>query len=232
VYLIDASDSMNEPCGGGTKIGMVNDALRTALRDMVRRSMRDGVLQRRYRVAILAYSSTVIDVSAGIRDLPDLIQIGTPEITASGVTDTAGGLGAVEALLGAHLAEYQQDPAPLVCHLTDAVFTTSDPAPAIRRIQAMRVQDGPVLVEQVYVANGMLRRPVTNWRAWGGVRRESELTGEYARYLFSLSSPLPETYRQTINNYEYRLQQGTTLFFPGEHSDLVRLAFVSSTATQ
>jgi hypothetical protein len=58
------------------------------------------------------------------------------------------------------------------------------------------------------------------------------LTNEYAKLLFHLSSPLPETYRQNINNYGYRLHQGARLFFPGMHTDLVRLAFVISTATQ
>ena len=76
VYLIDASDSMNERCGETTKIGLVNAALRAMVKDMVRRSMRDGVVQRRYRLAIIAYSSTVLDVLNGIRDLTDLLAKG------------------------------------------------------------------------------------------------------------------------------------------------------------
>ena len=43
---------------------------------------------------------------------------------------------------------------------------------------------------------------------------------------------MPETYRQNIDDYGYHIQQGAALFFPGFHSDLVRLAFAISAATQ
>ncbi len=232
IYLIDASDSMNEPCGDTTKIAMVNGALRATMKDMVRRSIRDGVVQRRYKVAIFAYSTEVLDLLKGVCDLPDLVRMGVPEFSAGGVTDTAAGFAAVEALLNQRLAEFEHGPAPLVCHLTDGVFTTADPSPAIQRIQALRVADGPVLVENIYVADNMLRRAVHNWEHWPGVLRESDLTDEYARFLYSLSSRLPETYRANINNYGYALQPGAALFFPGATSDLVRLAFVITAATQ
>ncbi|GCE10541.1 vWA domain-containing protein [Tengunoibacter tsumagoiensis] len=232
IYLIDASHSMNDPCGSMTRIELVNRALRDVLKDMVRRSMRDGIVQRRYKVAILAYSTEVVDVLGGIRDLPDLVREGTPVLTAGGETDTSAGFAAVETLLQNNLPKFQSSPAPLVCHLTDALFTESDPSPIIRRIQSMAVNDGPVLIENVYVADKMLRLPVGDWRNWGGVLKPGQLTNDYARLLFHLSSPLPETYRQNINNYGYHLQSGATLFFPGVHTDLVRLAFAVSSATQ
>jgi uncharacterized protein YegL len=232
VYVIDASDSMNELCEHTTRIEMVNQALRAAVKDLVRRSMRDGVVQRRYKLAIFAYSTVVIDVLDGIRDLPELLRSGVPELSAGGVTDTARAFEAVGDLLNAHLKEFQHSPAPLVCHLTDGVFTTSDPSPAILKIQQMRVTDGPVLVENVYFAEDMLRRAIANWQDWGGVLRASDLSDDYARFLFGLSSLMPETYRQNINNYGYHLQPGAALFFPGMQSDLIRLAFAISSATQ
>jgi uncharacterized protein YegL len=232
IYLLDGSDSMNERCGNTTKIEMVNQSLRAAVKDMVRRSMRDGVPQARYKVAVFAYSSDVLDVLGGIRDLPELLQIGVPEVSASGVTDTAAGFQAVEQLLSQHIGTFQRCPAPLVCHLTDGIFTQADPAPVVRRIQAMQVNDGAVLVENVYVADGMLRKPVANWHEWSGVMRAGDLADAYARYLYELSSPLPETYRQSINDYGFQLKPGAGLFFPGTHSDLVRLAFAISAATQ
>ncbi len=233
IYLIDASDSMNEPCGTTTKIDVVNKALGAVIKDMVRRSMRDGVLLSRYKLAIFAYSTNVIDILQGCRPLPDLLRFGTLELTAGGATDTAAGFAAVETLLHAHLAELQRSPAPLVCHLTDAGFTGDDPSPIIRRIQGISVDDGPVLVENVYVADNMLRKRVQDWRQWGGVLRANDLIDDYARFLYKLSSPLPETYRGNINNnYGYHLQPGAALFFPGAHIDLVRLAFAISSATQ
>lgn len=233
IYLIDASYSMNDPCGETTKIDVVNRALKDAIKDMVRRSIRDGVVQKRYKVAIFAYSTAVVDILDGIRDLPELVRHGVPTIIAGGETDTQAGFTAVEMLLKANLEKFQSSPAPLVCHLTDALVTaSSDPSPVVKRIQAMSVNDGQVLVENVYVADKMLRSSVHDWRQWGGVTKANQLTNEYAKMLFHLSSPLPETYRQNINNYGYNLQRGAALFFPGAHTELVRLAFAISTATQ
>jgi hypothetical protein len=232
IYLIDASHTMNDPCNGTTKIAIVNSAVREAIKDMIRRSMRDGIVQRRYKIAILAYSTVVVDVLDGICDLPELVKRGYPIIHAGGETDTALGFSAVENLLKRHLAEFQNSPAPLVCHLTDALITANDPTPVVQRIQRMGVPDGTVLVENVYVADKMLRSPVRDWHQWGGVSKPSQLADDYARLLFHLSSPLPETYRRNINNYGYDLQAGAALFFPGGHTELVRLAFAASTATQ
>jgi len=231
VYLIDASYSMNDSCGTTTKITLVNQALREAIKDMVRRSMRDGIVLPRYKIAIFAYSTKVVDVLDGICALPDLVKQGIPVISADGDTDTAAGFAAVEALLQNHLAHFQTSPAPIVCHLTDALITVGNPFPVVRRIQAMAVEDGPVLVENVYVADHMLRSPVEDWSQWPGVSKPRQLTDEYARFLLHLSSPLPETYRQNINNYGYHVQPGAALFFPGTHTELVRLAFAFSTAT-
>ena len=232
IYLIDASHSMNDYCGPTTKIELVNKALKNAVKDMVRRSMRDGVVQKRYKVAIFAYSTEVIDVLGGIRDLSEIVRFGVPVLSAGGETDTSAGFTSVEQLLQSCLIEYQRSPAPLVCHLTDALVTANDPTPVVKRIQTLGVNDGPVLIENVYVADNMLRKPVQDWQQWGGILKGSALNDEYAKFLFRLSSPLPETYRQNINNYGYHLQSGAALFFPGTHNDLVRLAFAISAATQ
>jgi len=232
IYLIDASRSMSDPCGQTTKIDVVNKALRDAMKDMVRRSMRDSNVQPRYHIAIFAYSTTVIDVLDGIRSLPELVQFGPPMLSAGGSTDTEAGFAAIARLLEARIREYDHCPAPLVCHLTDALLTTNDPQPMVQRVRALRVEDGPVLIENIYVADHMLRRRVHDWHKWGGVLKAEQLTNDYARFLYGMSSPLPESYRENINNHGYHLQSGAALFFPGANSDLVRLAFAASAATQ
>jgi uncharacterized protein YegL len=237
VYLIDTSDSMNQPCGATTKIDLVNTALRESIRHMIRRSMRDGIPQPQYHVAILSYNTHVIDMLNGIRNLPDLVQAGVPKLVAQGETDMTAGFASVEKLLQNYQASLQRSaslrrPAPLVCHLTDAHFTTDDPSPFVKRILRMRFSDGPVLVEHVYMAEDMLRQPVQDWYRWGGIHKLNEITNEHARRLFYLTSPLPEVYRQNINNYGYQLQKGALLFFPGTHYELVKLAFAISAGTQ
>jgi hypothetical protein len=237
IYLIDTSDSMNQLCGSVKKIDLVNTALRESIRHMIRRSMRDGVPQPQYQVAILAYNTAVTDFLNGICALPDFVQAGVPRLIAYGETDTTSGFAAVEKLLESYQASLQRSPtirrpAPLVCHLTDANFTTDDPAPLVKRIQAMRFSDGPVLVEHVYMAEDMLRQPIEDWSQWSGVLKVNDITNEHARKLFHLSSPLPDVYRQNINNYGYQLQKGSLLFFPGAKQELMKLAFAISAGTQ
>jgi hypothetical protein len=236
IYLIDASGSMNDPCGPAlTKIALVNAALREGLKGMVLRSMRDNKVQPRYHIAMFAYSTRVLDLLDGIRSLPDLMRFGgPPELQAGGSgTDTAGGFREVERLLQRHLTAYKSCPAPLVCHLTDALHTTQDPSPIVQRIRALHVEDGSVLIENILMAEKILRKPVRDWHAWNGVRNARSLSDGYARLLFALSSSLPETYRQNINNAAgYQLRKDTRLFFPGTQSELVRLALAASSATQ
>jgi len=237
IYLVDTSDSMSYACGTTTKIECVNAALRDSIKHMVRRSMQDGVPQPRYQVAILSYGTRVVDVLNGICSLTELVQTNIPSLYAEGDTDTVAGFAVVEQLLQKYLAALQRDPAPrcpapLVCHLTDGMFTTEDPTPVVKRIQTMRVSDGPVLVENVYMADDMLRTQVQDWHRWEGILKENDLVDVYAKQLFQLSSPLPETYRQTINTYGYHLRKGASLFFPGTHRELVKLALVISAGTQ
>jgi len=232
IYLIDAIRFMNMPCGSTTKIEMASKVLRETIQEMVRRSMRDGSVHPLYKIAIFAYHTKVVDMLDGICDLPDLIKQGVPAITANGETDTTAGFMAVETLLQNHLRKFQDCPAPLVCHLSDGVITGRNPASVVRRIKAMAVNDGPVLVENVYVGDDMFRAPVEDWSQWPGVLKPRRLRNGYARFLFHLSSPLPESYRQNINNYGYDLRKEAAFFFPATQTDLMRLAFPIATVTQ
>ena len=231
IYLIDASYSMNEPYGTMSRMDSVNRGLKEVIKAMLRRSIHNGVIQRRYKIAILAYTTEVIDVLDGIQDLSEIVRYGVPAIDTGGETDTAGAFKHVELLLQKHLIDYQSSPAPLVCHFTDALFNSIDPTPIARRIQALKVHDGPVLVENVYIADTMFKKPVEDWSQWEGVVHPRQLASDYARLLYRLSSPLPEIYRQNINDAGYHLKKNAAFFFSGEHMDFIRLAFaISSTA--
>ncbi len=235
IYLIDASASMNEPCGNTTKIDLVNTALKETVKAMILRSMRDVKVQPRYHLAMFAYSTKVIDLLNGIRPLPELMRAGgSPELQAGGnATDTAAGFARVEQLLQEHLSTYKSCPAPLVCHLTDALFTTQDPTPIVKRIRDMAVDDGPVLVENILMTEKGLRKPPEDWSTWSGVLKVRQLADPYAKQLYELSSVIPETYRLNINKAGgYQLKKGAMLLFPGMQPELVRLALAASSATQ
>lgn len=235
MYLISASASMNELCGTTTKIDLVNQALYEAVQIMVQKSLRETKVLGRYKIAIFAYNSaTVIDLLDGICDLSDLVWAGRPIITPGGdAADAARGFDAVEQLLKSCGAEFQHGPAPLLCHVSDTPLLQQDSSAVTRVVQSIRsihVDDGPVLVENVYIAENALQEEVPDWQLWGGVLQEKHLANDHAKLLYRLSSPLPAKYRQNMNEYGYLLQEGAACFFPGLHSELVSMAFAASTA--
>jgi hypothetical protein len=109
----------------------------------------------------------------------------------------------------------QDCPAPLVCHLTDGEFIGADPEKIAKRIMAMRVPDGPVLVENIFISDDVLPEPVRDVNAWPGILASTRLRNDYGRRLRSMSSPLPEQYRGWLSEYGYHLAPGALMMLPG-----------------
>jgi hypothetical protein len=230
IYLLDVSASMGQDFSNGkTRIEAVTDALQKVAVAMVRRSTKGTIVAPRYRIAMYAYSSQVIDLLGGIKKIDELANMGVPRLTTLDMTDTAAAFVEVERLLQSELPNLNDCPAPLVCHMTDGEFNGGDPAPIAQRIMNMRVPDGNVLIENIYLKEGVLS--VSNVSTWPGIGTGNELPDPYSRKLFEMSSPAPESYRNVINEFGYRLQSGAHMFFPGEKPDLVQLGFAMSGAT-
>jgi hypothetical protein len=227
VYLLDVSASMSQGFGNGkTRIEAVTDALQKVAMMMVQRSIKGRTVAPRYRIAMYAYSSQVVDLLGGVKTIDELANMGVPKLTTLDMTDTAAAFAEAEKLLQSELPNLDNCPAPLVCHLTDGEFNGGDPAPLAQRIMNMRVPDGNVLVENIYIREGMISIPdIANWP---GVSTSSELLDSYSQKLLEMSSPVPESYRNLMNEFGYRLQSGARMFFPGEVPDLVELGFVMS----
>ena len=135
-------------------------------------------------------------------------------------------------LLKQELPNLQHDhPAPMVCHLTDGMFTGSDPEPIAQEIMQMSNEDGKVLVENIYIGPDLTTQPISDIEAWPGVLDISELRSQYAQKLFNMSSPLPDSYAIVINEEGYAFRPGSRMLIPGTNYDLIELAFVMSGAT-
>ncbi|HSU17517.1 vWA domain-containing protein [Longimicrobium sp.] len=235
VYLLDISGSMSEPLDGAPKIEHVNRAIEQVLVRMVQRSTKGGVISPRYRLAMIAYSDTPEDILGGVRTIADVAQLGTPTLSVSRTTDTHAAFMTAREILRRELAqsaESERRPAPMVCHITDGQCTGSDPAPVAQEIMRMSTPDGPVLVENIYVGPGLTVSPIGDAGEWPGVMSEGELADPYARKLFHMSSPLPESYARVINESAgYALRPGARMLIPSSSGDLIELAFAMSGAT-
>lgn len=232
IYLIDVSVSMNEPMAGKTRLAVVSEALEAVRRRMIARSTKGALIARRYRVAMYAYSEHVYDVYDGIRGIDEVARFPLPKLTAVSTTNTAKAFQYAKRILEQELPRMANHPAPLVCHLTDGMFTGDDPEPIAREIMGMQTQDGPVLVENIFVADDILPEPVKDTMHWPGIRPQTRLTNRYAIKLRSMSSPVPRSYRTMMEEMGYAIAEDAVMMFPGNSPDLLELAFQMSAATR
>ncbi len=231
IYLLDISGSMSQPLGDRKRVEIVSDALQEIALEMVARSTKGEIVSPRYRLAIYAYESTVHDVLGGIRTIDQFVRDGVPEFGPRGGTNTAAAFLAAEQLLQQELPYMQGHPAPLVCHMTDGEYQGDDPSPIAQRIMNLSTSDGNVLIENIFISDKILRTPVAEPDKWPGLVNEADLANDYARTLLRMSSPIPASYLNEMQEFGYQLQTGAPMLFPGQSRDLIRMAFTMSGAT-
>jgi uncharacterized protein YegL len=231
IYLLDISASMSQAMGNKRRIDVVTEALQVVLEQMVFRSMKRGLVAPRYRIGMFAYSDHVYDLLGGIKPIDEVANLGVPELSLIRNTDTAKAFIEAEKALQKELQYMQRCPAPLVCHMTDGEYTGADPTPIARRIMNMKVPDGNVLIENIFISEKILPEPIKNVQQWTGITPASPLTNEYAKNLRSISSPLPESYVVLMKENGYQVEQGAVMMLPGVSPELVEMGFVMSMST-
>ncbi|WP_433943226.1 vWA domain-containing protein [Paenibacillus sp. SN-8-1] len=232
IYLIDISASMNLLMEGRRRIDIVYDALSLAVRQMVFRSTKGNRLTPRYRIALLAYSDEVYDLLGGVKGIDEVAQLGKlPDLTPKRFSDSAKAFAQAEKILKDELPDMQGCPAPLICHMTDGVTTGEDPEPIVKRIMAMGVEDGNVLVENIFISDHVLDEPIHEPRRWKGINLETPLKEGAGLKLREMSSVLPESYREMLAEADYQLAPGALMLLPGNCAELVSIGFQMSAAT-
>lgn len=231
IYLLDVSSSMGQPLGSATRMAVVLQALNSALRQMVYRSTKGSLVAPRYRLAIYAYSDQVYDVLGGVRTIDEVARWGSPDLKPLRTTETAKAFLQAERLLLREIPHMLDCPAPLVCHMTDGEYTGADPESAARDLMTLSIPDGNVLVENIFIADGLLDSDVTDPYAWPGINAATGLRNPYANRLRAMSSRLPPSYRSVLNESGYSFEDDALMMLPAETAELVGLGFQMSAAT-
>ena len=248
IYLLDVSRSMGEKLGSRTRIEVTSEALKRVFEEMLSRSMKCKVPKPRYRVAVYTYSDDVYDVFGGIKTIDEIARIGVPELSTMNLTNTAAAFEAAARLLEKELPIIQAaddeelarnasdpslHPAPLVCHMTDGEYNTTDPEPIARRIMQMPVPDGNVLIENIFISDSILSYQIYDLKTWKGILSDEKFTNPYASKLLVMSSPIPHSYRSVLLEMGgYHLAENARMLFPGQSPELVELGFQMSGATK
>ena len=232
IYLIDISASMSEKLDGTTKIKHVNQAIANILQEMVYRSTRGEIVSPRYRLGMFAYSEKALDMLGKIETISDVVKKGTPELSSLTETNTHAAFTKARELLQSEMPRLGGKPAPMICHLTDGQYTGNDPEPIAREIMQMANDDGNVLIENIYVGSDLTKKAIKDIESWSGVQNEDELKSDYAKKLFRMSSPLPESYSQVLEQSGYSIAAGSRMLIPCHSRELIELAFTMSGATK
>lgn len=232
IYVLDVSASMNQPLGAKRRIDIVSDAFGAALRQMIFRSTKGVRVSPRYRLAMFAYSDGVYDLLGGIKPVDQVAALGVPEFQTYRSSDANRAFLEVERLLTEELPRIQNCPAPLICHMTDGEYTGQDPELVARRLMNMRVNDGNVLLENIFISERVLPQPVTKAHEWPGVLPDTRLGDNYAKKLRSISSPLPYSYWVMMRESGYHISENAMMMLPGNSPELVEMGFVMSSATK
>jgi uncharacterized protein YegL len=231
VFLLDVSASMSQELEGKRRIDVVTEALQHSLRQMVFRSTKGTRVSPRYRIAMYAYSDKVFDLLDGIKTITDVASFGVPELNTMRTTDTAKAFLAAERLLEGERMNLRESPAPLVCHMTDGVFTGEDPEPIAKRLMEMSVPDGHILVENIFLSDQVLAKAIKDPHNWSGITANTKLANDYAQKLRGMSSTIPESYRAMMLESNYHLESGAKMMLPGNSPELVSMGFQMAAAT-
>ena len=233
LFLVDQSGSMAENFGvapGKSKAEGVAEAVNRLLQTLVARCAKGQHILERYYVGVIGYGGGVrlgfsIDALAGdvfqpisrigasplrienrVHRLPDGAggwrdqTIMFPiwfEPKAQGKTPMCAALRAGRDLLGGFLGRYPACFPPIVINITDGLATDGAFEPEALALRSLASGDGNVLLFNIHLsARG--QKPILF------PSRDLDLSDDYARRLFSMSSPLPP---QML--YQARIQEAT-----------------------
>ena len=232
VYLLDTSASMSLPLGDRRRVDIVLDAMNRSFTQMVFRSTKGMRVNPRYRVAVFGYDDEVRDLLGGVRTIDQLVKTGMPQVDLGIETDTASGFRAVEELLLHEVDASPNCPAPVVCHMTDGMFTGEDPEPVVRRILQLKVPDGNVLISNIFIANEIEQLAIGKPDQWTGILDDTPLPHEgYLDRLRRMSSRVPASYAETMKEFGYAIPKDARMLFPADQPEMVVMGFQMSAAT-
>lgn len=214
------------------RIEVVSEALTKIMKVMLRRSAKGEVVSPRYALSMIAYSSGVTDIFGGVVTIEQAVKMGQPTLQTYDRTFSDLAFQRAYDILSQRIGATNGCPAPMVCHLTDGEYNGNDPRPIFQQLRSLSNDDGPVLVENIYVGENLTKTPINDAKSWGGITDVSQLADPYTQVLYEMSSPLPASYAQEMAKDGYSLQAGAAMLIPADSTDLVQLAFAMSSATK
>jgi hypothetical protein len=241
LFVIDQSGSMSDPFAGSTtgrsKAQELADVINRLLQTLVTRCAKGEDVRDYFDVGVIGYGQGIGHGLQGVlagRDFVPISQIAFNPVRLENrsrkVPDGAGGLveesfqfpvwfdpvhncgtpmcdalgrakAAVESWSVLHSTSYP----PTVIHVTDGESTDGDPSPIAQQIRSVSTADGPVCLYNLHLSSTPAK-PITFPAS------EAELPDEFARLLFSMSTPLQDRVRREAATEGYAVSDGSRGF--------------------
>lgn len=223
IFLVDASaresaDSTKQRASIGS--GLIQGILSS----LMYRCMRQKQILPGYRMAILAYAGSVVDVTVGFQTIDALAKESIRVPVLEGPSQPALAFEQALKILEKELPDMKPNPAPVVCHLSSGRIAGPDPRPFADSVKWLKVEDGSVLVVNVLLSQhlpGILSSALGSWK---GVLPDSRLPDENLKTLRDLSSTLPAPRLGMLREVGFQLDPKALMLFP-PYPDLVSMAF-------
>ena len=260
VFLLDQSGSMADPFGGdaaGRKADFVAGAVNHALHDLVIRCTKTEEVRDYYHVAVVGYGRAVgtglggalgglavVPVSA-VADNPARLESGYRRVPdgagghvempvrypvwvhphADGGTPMCRALGRVREIVEGWLGSHPRGFPPTVLHLTDGESSDGDPVEAGEAVMSLGTDDGRVLLFNCHVSASRARKVEYP-------SAESQLSDDFARTLFRISSTLPENFLGAAQQLGVPAGEGSRGFvFNADPSSVVQFYEIGTSLT-
>jgi hypothetical protein len=251
---------MADPFGGDNntrKADFVAHVVNSTLHDLVIRCTKTEEIRNYYYVSIIGYGRTVGSAFAGqlsgrslvpIADVADYparienrfkrIQDGMGGVieqpfrfpvwidpTSNGGTPMCHAFTQTKATIEQWLREHSRGFPPTVLHLTDGESSDGDPTKLGEEIMELGTNDGKVLIFNCHVSSypgKKIEYPSNSF----------ELPDQFARTLFSISSPLPDQFLGVAKQLGVRATEGSRGFvFNGDPSSVVQFYEIGTSLT-
>ncbi len=219
LFLVDQSGSMAQgfgPQSAKTKAQGVADAINRLLQTLVYRCAKGDYILDRYYIGVVGYGGEIglgftgelagevlrsvgeignapLRVEQRVKKIEDGLgglveqRVNFPvwfEPVAGGKTPMCQALQAAGEVVGGFIQQHPGCFPPIVINITDGKATDGDPRPLAEQLQRLASSDGQVLLFNVHISESGQTPILFPTDASG-------LADEYARMLFSMSSPLP-----------------------------------------
>ncbi len=251
VFLIDQSGSMENPLPGAQglrKADGVADAINRLLQNLVIKCARGEGVRNFYEVAVIGYGEAVDHAFSGPlsgRQLVPLSDIATQparieerrkisgngngtktehlvkfpiwfEPRAKGVTPMGEAIQSTVDLLTPWIASHRRSYPPIVINISDGAATDTGPVPQAKELRNLATDDGEVLFFNCHISDQPTQPVVFP-------ANDAELPDDFARTLFEVTSPLPESLAEQARAEGMKLAADARGFaFNADLTELIR----------